>query len=336
MKFRTKLYALSGTAAFLALAIALGLVFSPENTQKRSLKGDILAAKSKDRVSGITIENEGKTVTLKKAQDLWLMEKAGIDFPASKDKVESLLSALGSAQEMFKVSSKRDAFASLGLSPAAKRITLSDSGGKAIVAIVLGKQEANGKKIYLAFDGKDASYSVKNTLTGFLQTDDRTWADLKAVSKEFKEGDIQELTVKGGLPASDGAEAVTVNYRLQRDAKKGWVVDGNPGFALDPNKVDRYVDSVASMEGDSFVAEKLDDAKKLLESPALTLAFRSGKGTEYRILVAGPDSEKRWVVKEAGSAAMLYANAFTVYSDVKTLDALKFVAPEKKAAPKKK
>jgi len=335
MKFRTKLYALSGVAAFLAVAIALGLIFSPENTQKRSLRGDILAAKSKDKVAGVKIVNEGQSVLLKKTQDGWLMEKAGLDFPASTVKADSLLAALSSAQELYKVSSKKDSFASLGLSPANKKITLSDASGKAIVDIVLGKAEGNGKKIYLAFEGKDAAYSVKNTLAGFLQTDDRTWADLKAVSKEFKDGEIQEISVKGNLAAQDGAEPVTANYRLVRDAKKGWIVDGNAAFALDPNKVDRYVDSVAALEGDSFVTDKSAEAKKLLEAPAVTIAFRSGKGTEYRILIAGPDAEKRYVVKEASSASMLYANAFTVFNDVKTLDSLRFVEPEKKAAKKK-
>jgi hypothetical protein len=335
MKFRTKLYALSGVAAFLAIAIALGLVFSPENTQKRSLRGDILADKSKDKVAGAKIEANGQSVILKKSPDGWLLEKAGIDFPASASKVESLLAALSSAQEMFKVSSKKDSFASLGLTPAGKRITLSDSSGKAIVDIVLGKEEGNGKKIYLAFQGKDAAYSVKNTLAGFLQTDDRSWADLKAVSKVFKDGEIQEISVKGSLPDSDGAEAVTADYRLLRDAKKGWIVNGNPGFALDPNKVDRYVDSVTSMEGDAFVTDKAAEAKKLLETPLVTISFRSGKGTEYRILMAGPDAEKRYVAKEASSANMIYANAFTAYNQVKTLDSLKFVEPEKKA-PKKK
>jgi hypothetical protein len=236
---------------------------------------------------------------------------------------------------MYRISSKKDALAKLGLEPATKKIVLSDAAGKILVGLNLGNSEANGKKIYLAYEGKDASFSIKNELDGYLRTDDRSWADLKAVRQDFKEGEIQELSIDGSLPASDGQEAVQAKYRLVRDAKKGWVVDGNPSFILDQGKVGQLLRSVSGLEGDSFVTDKADAAKKLLADPAATLSFRSGKGTEYRILISGADSEKRHAVKEQSSDIMVYVNAWNVRSSLKPLDSLRFVEPIKKPEKKK-
>ncbi len=336
MKFRTKLYALSGAAGALAILIALGLLLSPENMQKRALKGDLLSAKMKDKVAAIQIEAGGKSLALKKADGGWTMEKAGLDFPAKADKVDSLLAALSAAQEMYKVSSKKDSFAKLGLEPAAKRIKLSDQGGKSLLSLVLGNAEAGGKRIYLAFEGKDASYSVKDNLDSFLSTEDRTWADLRVLRQDFKQGDIQEISVEGGLPASEGQEALSLKYRLLRDSKKGWAVDGNSSFALDADKVDQFVLAVTDLEGDSFVTDKADEAKKLLEAPAATISFRSGKGTEYRILVSAANAEKVHVAKEASVGIMVNVNDWNVRNALRTLDSLRFVEPDKKAGGKKK
>lgn len=329
MKYRTKLYALSGAAGALTLLIVLGLAFSPSRSQRRTVKAEILTAKSAEKVVSATIEVSGQSLTLRKSGEGWTMEKAGKAFPASAEKVKAFLQALSSSGGAYKVSSKKTSHASFGLEPQTKKIEFYGADGTAIAGLAMGNDETGGKRVYAVLNGKDTVYSLKDVFSNYLRTDDRTWADLRVIPRDIKAEDIQEMTIKAELPGTEGQDAVKADYRVIRDAKKGWTLSSDAAFPLDESKVDLLARHVAGLEGDSFVVEKADEASALMAKPIGTIRFRTGKGEEFSITAAEADSEKRHALRADGSQIMVYTSSWTLRNCMKDLDSLKKAEPVK-------
>jgi hypothetical protein len=336
MTYRNKVLSLGAAAGILALAIALGIVFSPANNQRRSASATMLSEKARAKVGAIGLTVDGGSLTIRKNGAGWAVDKGGVVVAASAEKIEAFLDAVQSVREMYKVSSKKESQGQFGLEPATKRIILSDASGKEILNLKLGKADTGNKSIYAAFEGKDAVYSVKNSFESYVRLDDRSWVDLRLIQKDIKDSDVQEMDIQAELPESSGQEALIISYHLKRDSRKGWKAVGNDGLQLDPNLVNQYVRSLVRLESDSLVGDKKDEAASLIAKPIATIRLLTGKGLEYRIIASAQDGEKRHVLKEAGSETMFYTSSWTLRNNLKKLDSLQYVEEPKKKAEAKK
>jgi hypothetical protein len=337
MTFRDKFIGLSATAGALIVIIALGLVFSPENNQRRAASGKLLADGKQSAASEITLSVGKESITLRKNGKGWTFEKGGASLMANSAKVTDFLSALSGVKELYKVSSKKDDAAKFGFgADSEKRVAIQDAKGKTLSDFAVGSSAGTGNGIYVRLSGKDSVYTAKNSFDSYLKTDDRTWANLKLISDGTKADDIQGVKIDAKLAATSGAEGINLSYEIDRDARKGWKVKGNDATKLDRSAVESYVKDLVGFEADSVVSDKQEEAQALLDSPAIRVTLTTGKGTEIELLVSAADAENRYVIKRSDGSQLFYTNHFTLSSHLRSVASLTEVKVEKKAKAESK
>jgi hypothetical protein len=345
MTFKNKFIGLSATALALLALIALGLVFSPQNNQRRAAQVKLLSDGGKYDISDFSITADKATVRIYKDGTEWKMEKGGVTVPADGAKAVALIKALSGSKELYKVSSKKEDQAKFGFdAEGERRLTAKNVRGKLVTDIRVGGNAGTGNDVYIAFSGKDAVYSVKSDFASYLRTDDRSWANLKVITNGPKSDEVQGLVMDVNIPgtradaATKGAAKapvadsglISLKYEIDRNSKT-WKAKGDDLKKLDPATVEAFVKDFLDFESDALVTDKVDEAKALIANPAGKVTLVTGKGTVVSLLISAPDAENRYVVKLADKDQMYYTNHFTLTNRLRSLDSLAVVAAPQKA-----
>jgi hypothetical protein len=331
MQFRNKVIALSSAAGALAVLILMGWIFSPENNQKRAARGNIVSARALDKAASVSISADGMALELLKQGGSWVFKKDGLDYPVPADRIASFFKALSGVSELYLASSKKESWKGFGLEEGKKTLLIKDQAGKAVADLSIGNADPLGKQVYLALAGKDSVYLAANDFLSYIRADQRSWSDLRVFPASLKETDVQEMIIKADLPG-DGKEdkGLKFEYRLARDAKKGWKVVGNEAFKLDIAAADKLARSMAGLQGDSFVTDKLEDAQALFKNVQASVMIRNGKGEQLTAQFSAPDAEQRHMLKTDGGKLLFAYSAWNLKNALKPLDELAYVEPAKK------
>jgi hypothetical protein len=347
MTFKNKFIGLSATALALVALIALGLVFSPENNQKRAAQVKLLSDGGKYDIGEFSITADKVTVRLYRDGTDWKMEKGGVTVPADSAKAVALIKALSGTKELYKVSSKKEDQAKFGFGAEGERhLSAKNVRGKVVTDIRVGGMAGTGNDVYLAFAGKDAVYSAKSDFASYLQTDDRSWANLKLITDRLKADEVQgisfDVKIPGTHPDASAAKTpapaadsglISLNYEIDR-SNKTWKVKGDDLKKLDPSTVDAYVKDLLDFESDALVTDKVDEAKTLIANPVGKVTLVTGKGTAVTLIFSAPDAENRYVVKLSNKDQLYYTNHFTLTNRLRSVDSLTVVAAPAKAKAK--
>jgi hypothetical protein len=196
----------TSAAASLALAIAVYSARAPwavETTGTAKLLPGFEGEAAK--VERIVVTQGGKTLTIEKSGDQWLVKNQD-GYPAAADKVKALLIALKDATLLEAKTRMPERYAVLevddpaGKNSEARLIKLEDAGGKALAEVIAGKQRAHAASpgaasragTYVRRPGDDQSWLASTAMVGGAALKD--WANPRVFETATEQ--IKTLTVE--------------------------------------------------------------------------------------------------------------------------------------------
>jgi hypothetical protein len=291
----------------------------------------LVGQKALDKAASFLISADGKSIEISSDGDSWSFKDGNASYPASAEKVKAFFKALSQANELYKVSSNKDAWKNFGLEDGKKTLVVKDKSGKTLAEVSVGKEDSTGKQVYVSLAGKDTVYAVSNVFTSYMRADDVSWSDLRIFPAGIDKRSVQEIAVKVDFQGEqEGDAGVKMDYRLVRDAKKPWKVAGNDTLELDTAKVDAFVNGIVGMNAESFVLEGgKAAAAPLLADERGSVLIRTGKGEEFRLSISKKGSDDKHVMKLDGKDYLYNLSRYSVTYYLKGLDSLKAEKKEK-------
>lgn len=243
----------------------------------------------RDKVNRLEITEGGVTSTFEKKGDDWTMTKPVVDQGESTAIEGYLYQLLALRLKSFlpPEEAKSADPKAYGLDPA--RVTITVGGPKSESLAISTKN---------AFDG---SYYVKSngeTLLGdrgLASLAERSASSLRS-RRLWRDNDVQIESASVNL---DGDA-----YTLKREGEK-FALEPKPGFPVDPERIQRWVDAVQDLVPTDFVKEDPTDADRaeyFLKKPSLVATFK------YKTKAGEP---KEWVLtvgQDRGDDTYLYTN----------------------------
>ncbi|MDR2482198.1 MAG: DUF4340 domain-containing protein [Treponema sp.] len=243
MTYKRQVCILGILAAFLALAYAGSLIWSPDRLNARSAAYRWADPQRLAEADRIAVRGE-REFTLARKDGRWFIESGGAEYPAKESRIDGLLSLL-SARSAYPVRGGAASHGRLGLTEgAASRITVWGGGESVpILDLLIGGKDASGREVYLRKSGQDEVRSGEDQFSALSGGDLKGWYDLRLFADAPGLDGVQRVTVTG-------PDAALVVARHQ----SGWTVNDIAQESLDGVKIEPYIRSILDAEGDDFTA----------------------------------------------------------------------------------
>lgn len=234
------------------------------------------------QVARVVITQGGKTITVEKSDDQWLVKDQG-GYPASADKVRALLSALVDAKLLEPKTRLPDRFGLLEVDDAAGKnsnarlVKLEDTSGTVLAEVIAGKQRAHAgpsgaggsSGTYVRRPGEDQTWLASTNIAGGAALKD--WTNPRVF--ELQTEKVSQLTVEvEGEPP----------YEIKRGADGGHQLEPVPA-----GKKIKYVNMVDNIiEAASFLDfESVRKASGADGGKAGTVTFATDDGLKITLKV---------------------------------------------------
>lgn len=290
--------ALATTAALsLVAAIAVHSARAP-TTGEMAGSGKLLPnlESNAEKIARITVTQSGKPLTIERDADRWLV-KSQDGYPASTEKVRTLLTALAKAELLEPKTASPDRYAVLevddpaGKNSNARLIKIEDASGAALAEVIAGKQRPGtasgtspGKSTagtYVRRPGEEQSWLASTDIAGGTALKD--WANVRVLETPTEK--VKELTV---------AVAGEAPYKLTRNADGSHQLENIPA-----GKKIKYVNMIDNiLEAASFV--DFEGVRKATGTPggeAGTVSFETDNGLKIALKVRR-DKDAVWIAIE--------------------------------------
>ncbi len=312
--YQARLRILIGVDAFLAIAIVLGLLFSPGSSDARATSFDLL--ESAESVAIIDIEGP-EAVQLVRSGSGWAMNAPDGTLPADSARIESFLNAVDSVSHREPVARDKASWTSLGLEgQSVRRVTLSNSSGKLQRAFLLGNYAPSPGSVYIALADSPEAYSVAAGMASYILGKRSSWLDLRAWTAPPAAESVQQIIVDGVYEGPDGS-LQNLAYTATRSGS-GWVSDG---IALDGSRVDALVRALAALRGDDYAS-----AAEPAGQAAVTIELKLGNGRSLNLVVEARQDDGRYPAVSSQRERRMYLPAWSLAEILKPLDQLKAAA----------
>jgi len=275
MSFRARLLAVCSASALLAVALVLGIVFSPQQVAQRKAGAPLVALPASARITSVDIftraSDKAPLLTLKSSgPNRWEAESGGLAYPASPDRIAALLEGLRGMRRGDLVTTDPAKRPELGLDGDTAHMVLLHAEG-AEVALLVGKRAASGDEEYVMARGEPAAYLTRSSVGILLDQDSAYWYDLRVLPEDIQGGTILGITV-GGSSVKDA-------YSLERGqgAQGEWRIRGRQE-PVNPLAASAMADRLAELSG-------LDFAK----SPP---AARAGAPEGFQVTITAINGER--------------------------------------------
>ncbi len=234
MKLKTLILSVAVLAA-LSVAAYLGNRPEPAPPADARVGKALLDADTAQKAAGLVVSDQGKKVELAKGADGTWRVKSYFDLPADFEKIARLVQDLNESKVERFVTANPDRLAHLDFKDSS--IVLTDSSGKEIWNVTLGKAPDSGNGKFIRFAGESKAYF--SGMHVWLDTDAKGWANSSLLTVKPEE------IAKVEIPFDSGP-AIALS-RLKKDAP--WVAEGaRAGQKLLPEKVSSLVSSLTALK----------------------------------------------------------------------------------------
>jgi hypothetical protein len=268
------------------------------------------------KAAGLAISDQGKKVELARNADGTWRVPSYYDMPADFEKVSRLVQDLNEAKVERFVTSSPDRLAHLEFKDSS--IVLTDSAGKEIWSLTLGKNAELGNGRFIRFDGEPKAFF--SGLHVWLDTDAKGWANAQLVT--LKPDDVAKVEI----PFDGGASVVA--SRAKKEAP--WAAEGAPaGKKLIAEQVASVLSSLTSLRFTETTDPKgaaAADASahmrtfKLTTFDGKTLTVSLGRKPEEKKLKP-PVAEPKEALAPIGKSTDVKADAKPVAPEFETIPA---------------
>jgi Domain of unknown function (DUF4340) len=261
-----------------------------------------------DDIAKIDLKYPDRELVLeRKAGEPWMITKP-LGTQADQTAASNLARAIAQCEITKTVEEKAENLAPFGLDKPQVTVTVTDTRGKTLPGLQVGKLTPVGFSAYLKYTDKPVIMLTSSAFpSGMNKTVDQM-RDRELMS--FKVDDVQTLVITH----DDGTEIA-----IDRDGDK-WKIVKPASYDADPTQVRQILTTL----GDSKVADFITDAPRNaaqygLEKPHLTATVYLAKGGEQESLLFGfkqKESGKDGIYVRRGERAPIYTVAPWVMSGV--------------------
>ena len=326
MQFKNKVFVLSLVAGALAVAYALGLVFSPTNVERRRSEVPLLAGFKPDAVRKIEASGaDGKAVQLVRGDKGWSVLLGGEPFPASAERVKSFFDSLTGLQRNRLVSANPESWKSFDVGEEARtRIRLLDASDKPLVDLIVGRSEEAERGSYLRLEGTNQVLLANKSLNFYLEAQPSFWSHLRFFTDELSADKVMRISVRADLAFPDGTSRRLAYTLIQKEeaGRKWQVVEpaAERSMPLDNKQVDRVATTLSGFEGTEFVPGPADSG---LTAPSAEILFSTVDNKDYRILIGKRSGEDQYYAKVDGGSYLYLAPEWRVKMATQPLEDLR-------------
>jgi len=284
MAFRFRLLLAAGLLAAAAGLFIAGRLASPQQRQARAAGASLLPIGAGIEITGVDILGRGAGELRLRARDGgWQAQNGGRSFPASADRVLSLVSLASGLRRGALVTRDPARSAELGLGGREERLLVLHLAGRPELALEVGGRAPSGEEDYVRVRGEAAVHLVRGNLSVLLAQDRTYWYDLRVLPAEVQAQTMARITVRGSVDLGP-AGVLKGGYTLLREGAErggGWSMPGE-GRPVDGIAVSALAGSLASLEGEDFLQAEPASAPAggRLEIEVATMA---GKAYQLRV-----------------------------------------------------
>jgi len=324
VQFKNKVLILGLIAGVLAVAYALGLVFSPSNVQKRSSERPLLPGFKKEAVARIEVSGqEGGSILVERKDKDWSVQIGGSAFPASGQRVGWFLDSMAGLRRTRLVSANQESWVSFGVADSATtRIRLWDAAGQSLVNLIVGSSDPGQRGSYARLVGSNEVLLLSRTLSNYLDGSLSYWSHLKFIPEDLAGSSVTRISGRASSLEFSDVTRRRLSYTLIRGSEGGrkWqLVEPARSLLLNDQEIDRMASTLADFEGTDFVAGSPATG---LESPAAEVLFSTEDNRDYRILIGGRTGEDQYYVKLDGGAYVYLVPEWRVRTATQPLEDL--------------
>jgi predicted secreted protein len=329
VQFKNKVLILGLVAGVLAVAYALGLVFSPTNVQRRRSEVLLLPAFKKEAVKRIQVTSaEGGTIEVLQGDKGWSVQIGGSPFPASEERVGWFLDSIAGLRRSRLVSSSPESWKSFEVTDEARtRIRLSDASGHSLVSLIVGKGEEGARGNYARLEGSNEVVLLNKSLATYTEGSLSYWSHMKFFPDGLDGSGVMRISVRASLSFSDGSGRKVLYTLIRRaDGGRKWQVvepAAQKDTPLNDQEIDRMASTLAGFEGNEFVP---GNPASGLESPSAEILFSTEDNKDYRILVGSRSGRDQYFAKVDGGAYVYLVPEWRVRQVTRPLEELKETA----------
>ncbi len=243
----------------------LGVIFSPENVEKRKTQRLLYPGFKKSAVTKIVISNPSGSITLKKdSTNKWWVVLNNSLYPADSGKISDLLDEFTKLKEGKLISKNPKNWDNFDVvEKRARHFTFYDIKGKKIVDLLIGKGGIGGSGYYIRKSTGNNVYLISEVLSYYMNPAGDFWSYLKIMPKDLKVKDILKIVFFKKAAFDKKDKNPTINYTLYRGATKDketvWKIEGKENLTLDEDKVNLLTSDLVDFEGVKFVTDKSAD-----------------------------------------------------------------------------
>ena len=245
-------------AAFAVMTLAAILVHViPSNGPAEKME---LPTVTRDNVVKMELSKGGNALTLEKSDDAWIMNPGQLR--ASPRKVERLLDSVAAFSVGGVITKKAGMHDQYDVGSAGTTLSITTKEGPGW-SLVIGKDTEDKSGSYVRQPDSDKVYISFRSLGSMLNLEPSYWHDRRMIYFEKDAPTALKINAPKGV------------FSFVKNPDSGWGFETTPDnlpsdFILDPQRVQRVVDSLSNMTAVNFGAPDTDAEKAGMNSPNLT------------------------------------------------------------------
>lgn len=304
-------------AIFVVLAIVVLILENPfgqsEYEKKIETAVPLFPNFNQEQVTTIEIIADGKTTTLSKQNDDWVV--ASMDnYPADSEGISELLSKVAELKNTQLVSNNPEKQAEFEVDRTGIEAKLMDANGTLLAHLFVGKTTPGFLSSYVRAADANEVHVAQGYLQSVFNKGDRTWKDRTIF--DFNKGLLTQLNIS--------SPEETVELRL--DANGIWQMLKPVAAAVKQTEIDSLLTTFSDLDTDDF-AEATDDLGEYgLDIPQSTISAVRNDGTTATLHI-GKEEDGKLYVKRADTETVFRLFKSNVDRLLKKSDTLKAEDP---------
>lgn len=259
----------------------------------------------------VEITNKTESTVFEKRGDNWWITSPN-EYMADKTFQNMVISKLEAFELDRLVSENKDKHGAFEVDEQGSRLK-AYAGGKEIISLIVGKNTPDYKGTFIRLADSNAIYATKQIIGGALKKKVEDWRDKHLF--DVKGDDVNKLdlkldrdfsfTLSATPPVENKVEEAAGEVVIPKETLK-WVMVGDPGFAVDENRIRTLTSSLSSLTWTKIYDEAEKGSDYGLADAKKSVAFTTKNGSGGKLILGGAvdKEEKEFYVKLDGKDAV--------------------------------
>lgn len=297
------------------LFVLAGLALLLEQNRQKSFSPQgkpIFRDYAAERTDGIEIEGGGRTVTLARRGETWMVATEGMK-PADPKLPKQILDAMEQFSASTLISNSRERHSAFEVDTTGYQVRLSQ-GSKRLASFIVGKPGPDFMSTYIRPEGKDQVYLIPVYLRTFVDRGEQSWRNLTIL-------EVPQEEVAGWTTRWAG-QSVTV----EKGADGTWVIKDPVEAPARPDVAAVVLRSLATIRATGFADSTLTAEQLGIAADTTSVVIRTTDGSSHTVVIGASNERSQSYTMRQGDPTVYLVPRGRWNTVLRPLDTLQ--APE--------